>query len=254
MGAAIFVVGPAGCGKSTLCRVLKDLYEEQKRKVFLINLDPAQILEQTEFDIDVCNHICIADIMEETDFGPNGGLLAGMSAIADSIDILDIPEEEDALLIFDCPGQIELYIHSDSVKNITDYVRKIHTTMLIYVLDSMHTLDMHRFLAGALSATIAMAKFELPHINVFSKCDLVDSNVIEEFIYGLDADYICEKLKVKSEQEKRFNAALSTIVSDSGLLGFYPVNYKEDHTVENLLLQIDMCTQYIDTQECKVDG
>lgn len=253
MGAAIFVAGPAGSGKTTFCHVLKDLYVEQKRKVFLVNLDPAQALEKLEFDIDIRNYISVADIMEEADFGPNGGLLAGMAAVSDNIDILDIPEDDDIILVFDCPGQIELYIHSESVKKITEYVRKIHTTMLIYILDSVHALDMHRFVAGALSATIAMAKFELPHINVFSKCDLVDSDAVEEFLCGLDTEDICEKLKGKTKRERSFNSALSTIISDNGLLGFHPLNYKDENTIESLLLQIDMCTQYTDMQDCKVN-
>ncbi|OAG30183.1 hypothetical protein NEDG_01766 [Nematocida displodere] len=248
MGCAVFVIGPAGCGKTTMCQVLRDYYAGQKRRTTLVNLDPAQMHEDLEFSIDIRDHIELADIMEEADFGPNGGLMAGMEAISDNIDVLGLPEEED-FLIFDCPGQIELYIHSDSIKKIVTEMQKHHTVGIIYVLDATHTLDVHKFVSGALSAMIAMAKFEVPHLNVLTKCDLVPEEDVEEFLFGLDIENVCNKMEASSLKEKQFNTALATIISDNGLLGFMPLDYSKEETIEAIAYNIDTCTQYFDTQE-----
>jgi len=254
MGCAVFVVGPAGSGKTTLAGVLREHNAGLKRKVHLVNLDPAQALEELEFDFDIRNHIEISEIMEEADFGPNGGLLAGLGAVAENLDVMELPEEEDAYLIFDCPGQIELYVHDDSVKKIVEAVGQHHTVGMIYALDSTHALDSARFLSGALSATVAMAKFEVPHINVLTKCDLLDEEDVEEFVQGLEIENICENLSSRSEQEEKFNRSLAKIVENNGFLGFIPLDLKKEESVEGLAYQIDMCIQYYDSCNVEDDG
>lgn len=247
MGYALFVIGPAGCGKTTMCHMLKEHYAAQKRQALLINLDPAQALEDLEFCHDIRDHIEITEIMEEADFGPNGGLMAGLEAIADNLDVMEIPEDDNSFLIFDCPGQIELYIHSDSILKIIGEMGRYHSTMVIYALDAMHILDTSRFVSAAISATIAMSKFEVPYLNVFTKCDLVKDEELDEFLYLMEIEAIGENLPYTSLKEKKFNNALTTIIRDQGLLGFIPLDYKKSTSLEALAYQIDTCLQYLDT-------
>ncbi|KAI5181236.1 GPN-loop GTPase [Nematocida sp. AWRm80] len=253
MGFALFVIGPAGSGKTTFCQMLREHYNAQNRRTTLVNLDPAQIHEDLAFDIDIRDHIELADIMEEADFGPNGGLMAGIEAVADNLDIMNLPEDDDVFLIFDCPGQIELYIHSESMKTIVEHMKKVHYTMAAYALDSTHAINMSKFVAGALSATIAMAKFEVPHINIFTKCDLVKKDEIEGILFGLTPEDMQEALPARSTTEKSFNVAMSTIISDNGLLSFIPLNYKDEATLETIAYQIDTCIQYYDNAEIEAN-
>lgn len=44
----------------------------------------------------------------------------------------------------------------------------------IYLLESQFVQDKAKFFSGVLSATAAMINLEIPHLNVFSKMDLVD--------------------------------------------------------------------------------
>lgn len=67
--------GPAGAGKSTFCSALISHAQTMKRTIHYVNLDPAA----TNFDyqpaVDIKDLINLEDVMEELEFGPNGGLV-----------------------------------------------------------------------------------------------------------------------------------------------------------------------------------
>ncbi|ONM21015.1 ADP-ribosylation factor GTPase-activating protein AGD12 [Zea mays] len=62
---------------------------------------------------------------------------------------------DDDYLVFDCPGQIELFTHVPVLRNFVEHLkRKIFNVCAVYLLDS---------------------QLELPHINILSKMDLVSN-------------------------------------------------------------------------------
>lgn len=75
MRYAVLVTGPAGAGKSTLCSALITHAQTLGRQVHMVNLDPAA--ENFEFKpvLDIRDLISLPDVMEELEFGPNGGLI-----------------------------------------------------------------------------------------------------------------------------------------------------------------------------------
>lgn len=83
-------------------------------------------------------------------------------------------------LIFDCPGQIELYSHVSVMRSISEYLsRQGFNVAAIYCLDAQFAADGPKFVAGSLQALSAMVQLELPHVNVLTKVDLLaeDSKV-----------------------------------------------------------------------------
>lgn len=75
MRYAVLVTGPAGAGKSTFCTALITHAQTLGRQVHLVNLDPAA--ERFEYSpvLDIRDLISLEDVMEELEFGPNGGLV-----------------------------------------------------------------------------------------------------------------------------------------------------------------------------------
>jgi len=111
-----FVVGPAGSGKSTFCHVLQQHGENTQRSYKVVNLDPAADSFKYRCDVDVRDLISLDEVQEELKLGPNGGLVYCMEYLVENLDWL--VEElndfaDDAFVVFDCPGQIELYAHLD---------------------------------------------------------------------------------------------------------------------------------------------
>eukprot|EP00095_Tigriopus_kingsejongensis_P004475 maker-scaffold168_size293125-snap-gene-1.74 protein:Tk04475 transcript:maker-scaffold168_size293125-snap-gene-1.74-mRNA-1 annotation:"hypothetical protein KGM_08614" len=109
------VLGPAGSGKSHYCSRLVESVNVRGRSMHVVNLDPAA----EHFDYaplaDIRDLIQLDDVMEdgELKFGPNGGLVFCLEFLLENISWLEdiLTEVEDDYILFDCPGQIELYTH-----------------------------------------------------------------------------------------------------------------------------------------------
>lgn len=124
-GFGCFVVGPAGSGKSTLCHVLQEVAGLQGRTIKVVNLDPAADVFKYTCDIDIRDLVSLDDVQEIDNWGPNGGLVFCMEHLIENVDWLEQELNEfsdDCFVIFDCPGQIELYSHLDVMKRLTSAI------------------------------------------------------------------------------------------------------------------------------------
>ena len=116
--------------------------------------------------------------MEEMEYGPNGGLVFCMEYLLQNIDWLQekLGDFNDDYLIFDCPGQIELYSHITLMRSLVDHIQQLGFRLCgVYLIDSLFISDTPKFIAGTLTCLSAMIQLELPHINVLTKCDLIQN-------------------------------------------------------------------------------
>lgn len=133
------VIGPPGSGKSTYCAGMKQFLSALGRKVSIVNLDPANHVLPYPCDVSMSELITLDDVMTSLGLGPNGGLLYCMDFLHTNIEWLHHKLEllQDNYLVFDCPGQVELYTHNKSVKGITEVLTKWNVKVCIFCHDSV---------------------------------------------------------------------------------------------------------------------
>lgn len=174
------------------------------RRSHLVNLDPAAEPSDYEFTIDIRDLISLDDVMDELEYGPNGGLVYCFEFLLQNLDWLDdeIGDYDDEYLIFDCPGQIELYTHIPVLPAIVRHLQKSQNMSLciVYLLESTFVTDRSKFFSGVLSAMSAMLLLETPHINVLSKMDMITNPKSTNTIVSTEQKEI---LKQGRENEKR---------------------------------------------------
>ncbi|KAI9311000.1 GPN-loop GTPase [Dichotomocladium elegans] len=173
------VMGPAGSGKSTFCATMMTHCQTTGRKVHLVNLDPAAEHFEYEPTIDIRELITLEDVMEELDYGPNGGLIYCLEFLLNNIDWLEeeVGTYDDDYLIIDCPGQIELYTHFPIMRRICNALTQWNMRICgVYCLESQFIEDKYKYFSGVMSAMSAMVNMEIPHINVMTKMDLVEGD------------------------------------------------------------------------------
>ncbi|KAF1744826.1 hypothetical protein MXB_2606 [Myxobolus squamalis] len=179
MKFAQIVIGPAGCGKSTYASKMREHLIDSKRDFCMVNLDPAAEDFLYVPDIDIRELVSLEDVMEMEDLklGPNGGLIFCIEYLIENIGWLlgKIDSIECDYLIFDCPGQIELYTHMTAFQTLFKCLQKMDFSLCVmYMMDSQFMVDPCKFIGGVLSALSSMVMFEVPHINVLTKIDLLD--------------------------------------------------------------------------------
>jgi len=158
-----------------------------KRNIRVVNLDPAAEKFYYECNIDVRDLITVSDVMEKKKYGPNGALVYCMEYLLKNIAWLDTKLKEcgeDNYFIFDCPGQLELYSHYSVMKDIISYLKNSGINVCcIFCLDSTFLSEKSKFISGSVLSLASMVQLELPHINVITKCDLIqDKKILEQFL------------------------------------------------------------------------
>lgn len=259
MRYAQIVIGPAGSGKSTYCDSVRQHCEIVGRSVHVVNLDPAAEEFHYPVAFDIRELISLEDVMEELQLGPNGGLLYCMEYLEENLEDwlgeqLEGYGDEDYLL-FDCPGQIELYSHVSVMKSFSQYLsRQGYNLVAVYCLDVQFASDGPKFVAGALQALSAMVQLELPHVNLLTKVDLLaedSKGVLDEFLFP-EARALAQQLHSGTRPGlRRLNDSIASLVDDWNLVSFLPVNYSEEDSIQDVLAQIDRTLQFGEDAEVK---
>ena len=78
--------------------------------------------------------------MDSLKLGPNGGLVYCMEYLEKNIEWLksELEAVKEKYILFDCPGQVELYTHNNSVRNIVSELVKMDMRLV-----SVHLVDSH---------------------------------------------------------------------------------------------------------------
>ncbi|UYV75659.1 hypothetical protein LAZ67_13000921 [Cordylochernes scorpioides] len=154
------VVGPPGAGKTTYCREVAAYLERNGRKVAVVNLDPANDKLPYTAAVDINDLVTVEEVMEHCNLGPNGSILRSMEYLEEKFDWLQAALNKiplDVYLVFDFPGQIELYIDHHSVKNVITRLSKLEYHLaVVHIVDSQHCTDPAKFISVLLQTLASM--------------------------------------------------------------------------------------------------
>jgi GTPase SAR1 family protein len=189
MGKCVqLICGPAGSGKSTYVSALQEHCANGGRRIHVANLDPGADHFNYEVAFDIRDLVSVEDVMEELEYGPNGANIYCHEYLLENIDWLKDQMEqydEDEYLVLDCAGQIELYTHLDIMRRfVNDLKLWGYQVVALFIVDATFVTDPAKFISGSLLSLSCMLQLELPHLNVLSKCDLVDEKELNAILAG----------------------------------------------------------------------
>ncbi|CAK9294386.1 unnamed protein product [Gordionus sp. m RMFG-2023] len=287
--------------------------------VDLNNTDPStqRHEENLTYDIDIRDLISVHDVMEEysdniapdqTDLdkypssnehadiiGPNGALVYCMEYLAkDNFLWLEEKFLENLIdgdyVLFDCPGQIELYTHIPVIKRLVDFLidRADFRICGVFLVDSVHFLvDINKYFSVTLTSLSVMINMErISFVNIFSKMDLMTSKCTtkilplnnEKMMDGsnddsdtddecfTNQDVITQLSEPSIELHDHFSDSspitlppkylkltrvLASVINSYDLIKFHPLNINKKNSIENIMYHIDLSLQYDEEREPK---
>jgi len=183
----IFVLGPAGAGKSYISAALREWIADFNLDVIIVNLDPAADWLPYTPDVDIRDYITLEDVMKKYGLGPNGGLIMAVSLSADFVEDIrrEIEEFKPNYVIVDTPGQLELFSFRGAGRIIMNALSGKDKVVALFLLDGSIIGNVSSFISMVLLAASVAAYHGFPQVTVINKADLLDrdsANRIMEWI------------------------------------------------------------------------
>ncbi|WPK25478.1 hypothetical protein PUMCH_002795 [Australozyma saopauloensis] len=255
------VIGPPGSGKSTYCHGMLQFMSAIGRKCSIINLDPAnENLPYPTCSFDIRDYIRLEEIMKVHNLGPNGALMYAMESLDRSAleGLADIWTEigKSDYLIFDCPGQVELFTHHNSFFQIFRLLTKKSDARLcsVSLVDSVHLTSASQYISMLLLSLRAMVQLELPHVNVISKIDLLSSyrELPMRLDYYLEVQDLRQLIPLVEQESPtvlgvnyvRLTELIADLVEDYNLVSFEVLAIENKRSMIHLLQVIDKANGY----------
>lgn len=238
----------------------------------------------------VCDEVVVlSSVMEKMKLGPNGGLLYCMeyleAHIDEVIEKIKAKLSDKTYLLFDFPGQVELYTHSNCIRSLlAKLVKRLQLRLTaVQLVDAHYCTDASKFISAALLGTTTMIRLELPSVNVLSKVDLLSNygelpmnfefftdchdldrlvpflddphhqpsngSVVDDNDYMDDLEFISARRKRRdsrlAKKYTKLHGSLAEVVEDYGLLSFLPLDISNAESVGRVLARIDKSNGYI---------
>lgn len=226
------VIGPPGAGKSTYCMAMNQFLNAIGRHSVVVNLDPANDRLPYHASLDIRDVITLEEIMSDDNLslGPNGGLMYCMEVFEKSIDYfigkirgltkLSI-NGDSTYVLFDCPGQTELYTNNPIFTRILrKLVKELDFRLcVVSLVDSINLMTPSQWISSLLLTLRSMLQLDLPQVNVISKIDLLKNYV--------DSDKM-------DKMEKKKHMQLDDVKDDTYVQGGLPFKLQYYTEVEDL--------------------
>eukprot|EP00756_Hemistasia_phaeocysticola_P064412 Hpha_TRINITY_DN7775_c0_g1::TRINITY_DN7775_c0_g1_i2::g.85336::m.85336/K06883/K06883; uncharacterized protein len=252
---AVLVLGPAGSGKSTFCKVIQDYGDNVGRLVHVMNLDPACEEFYYRPSADVRELTTVDEVAEENALGPNGGLVYAMEHLLENPEWFEetLGDFSEDYLLVDLPGQMELFTHIGVLPGIARLLEaKGYKVAIAYLMDSSVVLsDTAKYIAGTLAAVSAMLTIEMPQVNILTKMDL--TRRVEGSEEALSDLLDCDLDKILVDPSRRnqvpgrllgLSAALAEMLVEFPVSGYRALDITRVESIANCLLEIDRLVEY----------
>ncbi|XP_064121540.1 GPN-loop GTPase 1-like [Macrobrachium nipponense] len=172
----IIVLGMAGSGKTTFVKRL-DSFLNVRKPHNVVNLDPAVDHVPYMSYIDIRDTVNYKEVMKQYGLGPNGGIVTSLNLFStmfnDVLKLIEKKEHELDYVIFDTPGQIEVFNWSASGPIIAGALASAYPTVIVYVLDVVRSANPQTFMSNMLYACSILYKYKLPFVIAMNKIDII---------------------------------------------------------------------------------
>jgi len=183
MVLCVFVIGPAGSGKSTFVKEFSEYLDDFEISNVKVNMDPAVDKLPYDPDVDIRDYVTASELEEKLGLGPNGAIIAATDLSVNYLrDVKNnIMSMNPGYVLVDTPGQMELFTFRSSGAEIITQIAE-ERSCILFLLDSALVAMASTFTSSILLSISVYYRFNLPQIILLNKIDLMNENEIERVI------------------------------------------------------------------------
>ena len=158
-------------------------------------------------------------------------------------------------MIFDCPGQIELYSHVSVFRTLVEFLKnRGWMVCVVYCLDSHFVTDATKYIAGVLQTLGAMVLLEVPHVSVLTKVDICPDREALERLLIPDAHSLRRELDTRMPGRlHKLNDEVAQVIDEWSMVSFVPLDIKDEDSIATVLGHVDMSIQFGEDAEVKAN-
>jgi hypothetical protein len=181
MIANLFIVGPAGSGKTTLSGAFREWMRDKEFEAIIVNLDPGVDSLPYTPDVDIREWISLDSIMAEYNLGPNGAQVLAVDFIVNNLDNIskELYSYDSDYAIFDTPGQLELFAFRSSSEYVYNALSE-NRGLLAFMIDPILASTPSGLISQLLLANTIFFRFQSPYLNVLTKSDIISNENLEK--------------------------------------------------------------------------
>ncbi len=172
---SVFFAGIAGSGKSMLTSVFSDWLTANGVDVLTVNLDPGATNIEYSPDVNIRDWVSLEDVMDEHGLGPNGAQIVSADMLSLHMnDVMEVVRSfESDYIIWDTPGQIELFVFREASKFLLGNF-DTHKTVLGFLFEPSITKTPEGYVSQIMLAASTRFRLNIPMLHILSKVDLLD--------------------------------------------------------------------------------
>ncbi len=221
----LYFIGSAGSGKSSLTGAFAGWMQHKGYDAVTVNLDPG--IENAPYvpDVDIRDWIKLRDIMKEHGVGPNGAQIIAADMLALNINEMKetLQSFETEYVIFDTPGQMELFVLRQSGKFLIDNLGAAES-IIGFLYDPVISRTPSGFITLMLQAASIQVRFNAPFMGILAKSDLLAEEEREKIsnwsrdLMGLDEALHDEIPTLRTQLSAEFLSALKSFGAGQNII------------------------------------
>lgn len=226
----LFIVGPAGSGKSTLVKALSEWMASEGIGVFNINLDPGAESVGYRVDFDIRELVTVGEIMKREGLGPNGALIRAAEIIEGNLQWLvdKIGRAKADYRIFDTPGQMEIFLFRSFGPSLASKIEG--RSAAIFTIDPLSLSTALDIPVIKLFSLVIELRLGIPAIEALTKFDLESSQAAwhnfsdvrpQQQLQGISGELALALASVVGELEKKKRIIPVSARTNKGIADLY---------------------------------